>query len=142
MSNNYLGGYIYLSERGNKYKKIVCALLLTSILLVVMTGCNKQDQIADSHMNLMDGKILEIRDGNILLLETTKASLDYKQGEKVLVHYGTTYKVDPHNLEAGATLYSPIINDIISVQYWPEEVTQKDGYDLIEGSEVTKYIND
>ena len=131
-----------MPDRGIIIKKLVCVLLLTSILLVVMTGCNNQDQIADRHMNIIEGKVVEIRDGNVLLLETTKERHGYKKGDKVLVHYGTTYKVDPHNLEAGATLYSPIINDIIGVQYWPEEVTQKDGYDLIEGSEVTKYISD
>ena len=118
-------------------------LVLAIITMFTITGCSSNDLLIDDEgMSVTEGKILEVREGNVLFLEISKERGEYRKEDRILVHYNKGEAVDLDNLEAGTSLYVPKVKDIVSLQYWPEDVTKIDGYDYVECMHVTNYINE
>lgn len=115
-------------------------LILLIISLMLFSGCAKDNEtlssesmIISSHMNIIEGKVIEINDNKNIIIEITKERGGYSIGNKLSISY-FDYSIseffpdkDPivkHNqkLELDAN---------ISVQFFPQEVTKKDGLDHI-----------
>ena len=121
-------------------KLLLSFLLVVSILSFAGCGSNSNGTTCP-HMNFIEGKILEIKDSNTILLEITKEREGYKIEDKVLINYEEFVLVDLKDPDGNQTIITPTINDVVATQFWPDDVKQKDGYDFISVRQVEKYIN-
>ncbi len=117
---------------------------LSVVFLLVCVGCNldKKDSSSSkdsTHMNVIEGKIIEIKDNNTILLQITEERGGYKVDDKVLLKYREIYKIDGNDPDANKIPIMPTLNDEVGTQFWPKDVTKKDGYDYIEVNSVSKY---
>ncbi len=119
---------------------------LSVILLLVCVGCNsgKQDSSSpkdSTHMNVIEGKIIEIKDDNTILLEIKKERGGYKIGDKVLIHYKEFGFDNGQVTDNNQNIIIPSLQDEVGTQFPPnDDIKQKDGYDYIEVLKVYKPI--
>jgi len=119
--------------------------LLSVVLLLVCVGCNsdKNDSSSNNnsaHMNVIKGKIIEIKDNNIILLQITQERGGYKVDDKVLIKYKKIYEIDGNDPDGKQTEITPVLQDEVGTQFWFKDVTKKDGYDYIQVRSVNKHI--
>ncbi len=126
----------------NKIRKtvIISSIICTTLVVVVicLVLIKKNSLINDAHAYIVVGKVIEIRDDNVVLLEITKQRAeDYKIGDKILVKYKESYwhvtKDDVGEDEA----YDLQLGDEIYIQN-PSKISKVDGYDLLEVDKATK----
>ena len=115
-------------------------IIMLIISLILFSGCAKDNEtlssksmIISSHMNIIEGKVIEINDNKNIIIEITKERGGYSIGNKLSISY-LDYSIseffsdkDPivmHNQKLE-------LNANISVQFFPEEVINKDGLDHI-----------
>ncbi len=114
-------------------------ILIGMIVLIMMTvGCKKEPITDNVNKPSIEGKVIEIREDNEILIEVTDGGGIYKEGDRVLIGY-----IDYHwtGIYVGANhTCAPKLNDLVATGYWKEEVEEKDGYDYIPGRSVWKYF--
>ncbi len=118
---------------------------LSVVFLLVCVGCNSDkkdssDTGHSAHMNVITGKIIEIKDNNTILLQITKERGGYKVDDKILIKYEKIYEINGNDPDGKQTEITPVLNDEVSTQFWPDEVNKKDGYDYIQVRSVNKHI--
>jgi len=119
--------------------------LLSAVFLLVCVGCNSDKNNSSStqgsaNMNVITGKIIEIKDNNTILLQITKERGGYRVDDKVLVKYKKIYQTDGNDPDAKQTEISPVLQDEVGTHFLPQDVKKKDGYDYIEVNFVEKHI--
>ena len=120
--------------------------LLSVVLLLVCVGCNSDKNDSSStkssaHRNLITGKIIEIKDSDTILLQITEERGGYKVDDKALIHYRKFVLEDYKDPDGNLTESTPSLKDEVGTQFWPKDVTKKDGCDYIEVNSVSKLIN-
>ena len=123
-------------------KKIIIVLLFCGLLMIA--ACNSREDNSDTcvHMNVITGKIIEIKNENLILLEITKERGGYKIGERVLIKYDEFCLEHYNNSDEDISIGEPNLQDEIGVQFWDEQVKQDEEYDLIEVRQVFKSVYD
>lgn len=117
--------------------------LLVSALLVILVGCGdnnkKEDKfVNDAHAYVITGKVIEIREDNVLLLEITKERGGYKKEDKVLVKYEELHVADHESPDASYTVEEPKLDDEIGVQFFTVDDSGKYEYDCIDVTTIYK----
>lgn len=114
-----------------------------SLLHLVGCGFDKQKKLGDTcpHMNCITGKIIEIKDNNTIMLQITEERGGYKVDDKVIIKYREIYNIYGNDPDANKIPITPSLQDEVGTQFWPKDITKKDGYDYIEVGSVEKYIN-
>ena len=109
------------------------------VLISVLSGC-KQQELKDTniHKEFISGKIMEIRENNEILIETTEANSGYKKGEFILVEYSEFRCSRPDGIDLDENADIPKLNDMVSLSCWKEEISEKDGYIFIPNQQVEK----
>ena len=123
-------------------KKISLIFLFCSFVMII--SCNNKEDNIDTgvHMNVITGKIIEIKNENLILLEITKERGGYKIGEKVLIKYKEFCLEHYNDSDEDTSIGEPNLQDEVGVQFWDEQVKQDEEYDLIEVSKVYKAVYD
>ncbi len=120
---------------------------LSVVFLLVCVGCNSDKNDSSStkdgaHMNVITGKIIEIKDNNTILLQITKERGGYKIGDKVLINYKEFGFDNSQVTDSSKPVITPSLQDEVGTQFPPnDDIKQKDGYDYIEVLKVYKPIN-
>lgn len=113
--------------------------LIGVIILVLMTGgCKKEPTIGRAHKSDIEGKVIEIREDNEILIEITAEGDEYKKGDNVLLGYSKYYWTDPYTTVGYSHEDVPKLNDLVATSYWEHEVEKKDGYDYIPERSILK----
>lgn len=129
------------------FMKRIMFIVVIAFCLAMASGCKaayRQTEQIDLyeggvHMNCIEGKIMELKDENEILLEITKERGGYQKGDRVLVKYNDVSVI---NTKTGdKTSGSLQIDDEVGVGFWPEKVKQKDGYDYITVDSVSKHTD-
>lgn len=119
---------------------------LSVVFLLACVGCNldKNDSSStksSAHMNVITGKIIEIKDNNTILLQITKERGGYKIGDKVLINYKEFGFDNGQVTDNNQNIIIPSLQDEVGTQFPPnDDIKQKDGYDYIEVLKVYKPI--
>lgn len=114
--------------------------LIGVIVFIMMTGGCQKEETSGTHRPSVEGKVIEIREDNEILIEITAERDEYKKGDNVLLGYSNYYWTDPYDPEGYQHKDVPKINDLVITGYWKEEVEKKDGYDYIPGRSILKYF--
>ncbi|MFT3951643.1 MAG: hypothetical protein QM689_06870 [Oscillospiraceae bacterium] len=126
-------------------KKISIIFML--VVFLVLAGCDSQRENSSetvtvgSHMNVLTGKIVEIKDGNVIRIEITKERGGFQVEDQVLLQY-RTFSYVFNDAEGKVLAKEPTLNDEVSAQFWPSNVSQKDGYAYIEDATVDKFVDE
>ncbi len=128
-----------------KNKKIREIVITISMLCVVLVGIiiyfilsNKDESINDTHAYIVVGKVIDIRDDNVVLLEITRdRAKDYKVDDKILVKYEKSELYVTKDGVGDYEEYNLQLGDEIHIQN-PSKVSKKDGYEFLEVYKVTK----
>ena len=113
--------------------------LIGVIILVLMAGGCKKEQTTDrAYKSSIEGKVIEIREDNEILIEITAERGGYKKGDNVLLGYSNYYWTDPYSSVGYSHEEVPKLNDLVATSYWEHEVEKKDGYDYIPERSILK----
>jgi hypothetical protein len=121
-------------------KRILINIII--ILFLLLAGCgNNKDDISNKDQNFkcIQGKIIEVREKNEILIEITKERGGYEKEDKVLIGYTEYYWIDPKNATEEKQIVAPKVNDEVGIRYQEKDVKEKDGYDYIPYKSVEKY---
>lgn len=113
--------------------------LIGVIILIIMAGgCEEEKSTTDTHRPSVEGKVIEIREDNEILIEVTIEGENFKKGDKVLLGYRQYYWPDWYDPDGYEHKVAPRLNDIVTTGYWEHEIEEKDGYDYIPGRSILK----
>ena len=108
------------------------------IFMLITGGCKKEEVTSRTHMPSIEGKVIEIREKNEILIEITVEVENFKKGDKVLLGYSKYYWPDWYAIDGYEHKVTPRLNDTVATSYWEEEIEEKDGYDYIPGRSILK----
>lgn len=110
-------------------------------MAIIMAGCKSENEETTdiAHKEHLDGKVIEVRDDNEILLEITEEQSGYKKGDTVLIGYTEYTWSNPEDTGGKKYNATPKINDLVVVGYWKYEVEKKEGYDYIPNQNVEKF---
>ena len=106
-------------------------------MVMVTEGCKKEEPSIGTYRPSIEGKVIDIREDNEILIEVTEESEGYKKGDNVLLEYSKYYWADPYYGYSYED--EPKINDLVVTGYWEHEVEKKDGYDYIPKRSILKF---
>lgn len=113
--------------------------LIGIIILVLMAGgCKKEQTTGRAYKPSIEGKVIEIREDNEILIEITAERERYKKGDNVLLGYSKYYWTDAYTTVGYSHEDVPKLNDLVVTSYWEHEVEKKDGYDYIPERSILK----
>ncbi len=112
--------------------------LIGVIVLIMMTGGCQKEETSGTHKPSIEGKVIEIRENNEILIEITVECENFEKGDKVLLGYTKYYWPDWYDPDGYEHKVAPRLNDIVSTGYWEKEIEEKDGYDYIPGRSILK----
>lgn len=124
-------------------KKLSSLLLIISIMLICV-GCGSSVLGEnDVYLSYATGKVTELKNDNLALIEITKTKGGFEKNDKLLVEFDKVF-IENENGDA-ATDYKVIknlnINDEITVGLFKTDLSKKDGYDYIKVDYVTIYVD-
>ena len=111
------------------YKKILLWGLIG--ILVLMTGCQKKVEEADTVLFTLNGEPVDVREGK-LYLELTRQAFEEKGGKEVWSM--SLQGRDPSQTATDKALESLIRTKVLSLQIPSEELTQDDQMQIIKGN--------
>lgn len=108
-------------------------LMILFVWMIMLAGCTNDDQ-SDTcpHKESVQGKIIELRDNNEILIEVIKEESGYNTEDIILIGYSEYSCKRPKDKYDN----SPKINHMVSVSFWPEEIEEKDGYAYLPDKQV------
>lgn len=89
----------------------------------------------------LKGKVIQVREGNEILIEVKEGQDEYKRGDIILIGYSEYYWINPDDIKVTKHEDTPEYNDMISFGYWQENVGEKDGYIYISNIRVQNYLD-
>ena len=101
---------------------------------------DKENNETVSHMNVIEGKVVEVIDKNIILLEITKERGGYSIGDNVKVEYEKYIEENENSDISTDNSIVPDVDDIVGVQFSESEKDGEEEMDLIVVGEVYKYV--
>ena len=91
----------------------------------------------------IQGRVIEVRTDNEIVVEITKKQDQYNEGDVILVSYlGYYYWVASEEVNSRRHDDTPEYNDKIEFSYFQENVGEKDGYTYISTLNVQNYPDD
>ena len=119
--------------------KKIYLLIGVIAIMILAEGCKKEEYSAGTHQPSIEGKVIDIREDNEILIEITTERGGYKKGDIVLLGYWKYYWTDPYGTGEYSYEGEPKINDLVVTGYWEDEVEKKDGYDYMPGRSIFKF---
>lgn len=113
-------------------------LIGVMVLLLLAGGCKKEEATSGTHKPSLEGKVIDIRENNEILIEITAEGEGYKKGDNVLIGYLEYYWIDPYDPNGYSHEDLPKLNDMVAIGYWEHEIEKKDGYDYIPQRRILK----
>ena len=111
------------------------------ILIFVIGGCKKEEQVLNAHKDEVFGTIIEVRDNNEILIKVTSSNV-FEDNEVVLIKYTEYYWINPQDTTAYQHEDEPKLNDSVGAGFWKDDVLEKDGYAYLSDRQVTKFQRD
>lgn len=130
----------------SKVKKVLLGVVIAVmviftvgiIIMMVYYAMKEEPRFSLHHPSGIDGKVIEIIDKNNILIEITGDHDGFDIGDKVVINYKRTL-LHVNNDKADKIPVVLYLGDIVSVQFWGDDVKQGDEYEVITVANITIY---
>ena len=120
---------------------IVITITLGIMALLVYRNSKEEPRFSVYHPSHIDGKVVDIINEKIVLIEITDDHDGFNVGDKVVVEYKIGLWSNPDDL--GEKIPAEIfVEDTIGVQFWGDDVSQGDKYEMISVDSIKKYTEE
>ena len=120
---------------------IVITITLGIIASLVYRNSKEEPRFSVYRPSHIDGKVVDIINEKIVLIEITDDHDGFNVGDKVVVEYKIGLWRNPDDL--GEKIPAEIfVGDTIGVQFWGDDVSQEGEYEMITINSITKYTEE